>query len=241
MNKIFLCCIFSALFIATTSASAQQADTTKILHHYVGIQANQLLKQLINLNNTNTLISNPYLLTYSLYSARCHWGIETGFGYNYQRSKDKLSTADQESKINETFYRFGIAREFGMGKRWMASAGIDYIGSYQLDKTFSFTVTEFIPQKDSTASVSTTITKVKGEGVQLRLAYALSSHIMLSTEATFYFTTTNKKSNVLVSDTFTNTSFPDQNFYTLSSSNTETEESAFNITVPVAIFLTIKF
>jgi hypothetical protein len=205
------------------------------------VQANQLFRQLINLNNTNTIISNPYLLTYSLFSARHGWGIETGFGYNYQRSKDKLTAADQESKINEAFYRFGIAKKFSMGKRWEASLGIDYAGSYQLDKTFAFTVTEFSTQKDSTAAISTSVIKTKGGGAQVRLAFAISTHIMLATEATLYYATTGKKNNVLFSDTFTNTGFPEQDTYTISSSNTETEEAAFNITIPVAIFLTVKF
>ena len=236
---------FSFFILLTASccfgAAAQQTDSTKLFNHYIGIQANQLLKQLINLNNNNVAISNPYLLTYSLFSSKYNWGIETGFGYNYKRSKDKLTAADQESKISESFYRFGIVKKFSIGKKWETSIGIDYAGSYQLDKTFAFTVTDFGTQKDSTASVSTSITKSKGGGIQMRLVFNISTHILLGTETTFYYETTNKKSNVIVSDTFTRTDFPELNTYTLSASNTETEEAAFNITLPVAIFLTVKF
>lgn len=238
--KTFLFCILFSVS-CSFAAVAQQPDSTKLLNHYIGIQANQLLKQLINLNNNNVAISNPYLLTYSLFSAKYNWGIETGFGYNYRRSKDKLTAADQESKISEAFYRFGIAKKFSVGKKWETSIGLDYAGSYQLDKTFTFTVTDFGTQKDSTATVSTTIEKSKGGGIQLRLVFNISSHILLGTETTFYYETTNKKSNVIVSDTFTRTDFPELNTYTLSASNTETEEAAFNITLPVAIFLTVKF
>jgi len=225
------------------SCKAQETDTSKkILNHYAGIQANQLIRQALNLNYNSTLLNNPYLLTYSLFSAKYKWGVETGFGYNYQRIKDKITATAEESKITSVSYRFGIARKINMGKRWEASAGIDYIGSYVLDKTFAFTVTNFnFVAKDSTASISTTITKTKGEGVQLRLGYSLNKYIMLSTEATFYFSISNKKSNTLVSDYITSTSNPDLDSHTISSSNTETEESDFTITVPVAIFLTIKF
>lgn len=238
MKKLLLCCFLAATF----HAHAQEKDTTKIFDHYIGVQANQLLKQIINLNNSTVAVDNPYLLTYSLFSSKYKWGIEGGFGYNYKRSKDELSSTNQESKINDSFYRFGIGRKFHMGKRWEAALTADYVGSYQLDKTFSFSVTEFgNGQKDSTASVSTSLVKSKGEGLTLHLAFAFSRHVMMGTELSMYYTKTSTKSNVLVSDTFTSELFPEQNTYTISASNSDVSETDFEITLPVAIFLIVKF
>jgi hypothetical protein len=242
MKIFFAGCILAALVCGRASAQQADADTANKLNHYIGVQANQLIKQIINLNNNNVAISNPYLLTYAVFSSKHKWGVTAGFGYTYRRSKDKLASADQESKINESFYRAGIARKFSVGKRWEASLGLDYIGSYQLDKTFTFSVVEFgNQQKDSTASVSTSVAKISGGGLNLGLTWQVSRRVFLGTEMTLYYSTTNRKSNVLVSDTFTNANFPEQNMYTLSSANTETEDAEFNTTLPVAIFLMIKF
>src|SRR5690349_13650566 len=118
MKKLFTGCL--ALVWGFSHAQAPAQDSTKVLDHYVCVQANQLLRQIINLNNSSTVVSNPYLLTYGLFLSKCQWGVEGGVGYNYQRVKDKLSVTGQESKINDLFYRFGISKKIGIGRRWQA-------------------------------------------------------------------------------------------------------------------------
>ena len=233
-----------AILMISFSAVVQGQEPVgkKWFNHYVGVQANQLLRQLINLNVSNAPVSNPYLFTYALISTKCSWGIQAGVGYNYQHAKDKLSPSNQDSKISDAFYRFGIVHQFVFGKKWEASAGLDYVGSYQSDKTFTFLTTEFGNQmKDSSATVSTSLIKSKGEGLVLRLSYHLSEHILLATESTFYVQDTETKNSVLNSDTRLFSQTPEDNVYTLSATNSNTENTAFIITIPVAIFLTIKF
>jgi hypothetical protein len=239
MKKILI-----ALLLATSAfySNAQDAEQPKLFNHYIGIQANELLKQLINLNTSNTSISNPYLLTYSVLSTKYNWGIETGFGFNYHNFKDNLSPTTPQSKINESFYRFGIFKNFMLGKKWEATTGLDYAGSYQSDKTVTNEVIDFnVTQTDSTATISTSVIKSKGGGLQLGIGFHLSDHILLRTEGTVYYLTTNKKNNVLITETFTDTNFPETDTYTVSSSNSDTKNSDFEITIPVAIFLIIKF
>ena len=225
------------------NAKADENDSlkTKNKDHYVGVQANQLIRQLIDLNSTNNTINNPYLLTYGIYSAKSKWGLELGFGFNYQKISDKLSPTNQETKINESFYRVGIARKFEMGKRLEAGVALDYAGSYELNKTFSFSVTEFNGIKDSTNTSSTSKVQTSGGGLRTSLRYGFTKHFYVGTEMTFYFTKSTDKSNVTVSETFTNISFPDENTYSVNTTNSELEESDFVMTLPVAIFLIIKF
>jgi len=239
MKKIFIALLFST---GAFYSNAQEAEHPVKFNHYIGIQANELFKQLINLNTSNTAISNPYLLTYSVISTKYNLGVEAGFGFNYHNTKDNLSPTSPQSKISDSFYRFGIVKNFMLGKKWEATAALDYAGSYQTDKTVAIEVTNFGgSQTDSTATISTSVIKSNGGGVKLGLGFHLSDHIMLSTEGSLYYLTASNKNNVLVAETVTVTNFPENDTYTLSSSNSDTKNSDFEITVPVAIFLVIKF
>jgi hypothetical protein len=241
MKNTLLCCMALSFLFSKVKAGETDSLKIKTIDHYVGVQANQLLRQLIDLNSSNNVVNNPYLLTYGLYSAKSNWGIELGFGFNYQKIKDNLSTTNQETKFNDSFYRIGVAKKFEMGKRWEAGLAMDYAGSYMLNKTFSFSVTEFNDVKDSTNTQSTSKIKTKGGGLRTHLRFGISKHIYIGTEMTFYFSKSINESNVTVSETFTNNSFPDENTYNVSTTNSELEESDFSMTLPVAIFLIIKF
>jgi len=207
----------------------------------VGVQANQLLKQLINLNASSAPINNPYLLTYGIYATEINWGFELGMGYNYFNTKDNLSPTDQETKFNQTFFRLGVAKKFDIGKRWEAGIALDYIGSNEDNRTFSHSVTQFGGQKDSTSSVSASTEKSNGGGLRLNIRYGLSKYIFLGTEMTFYYSKAKNKSNVTITEVFTNINFPDDNFSNTSYSSTDVEQKSLGITLPVAIFLIIKF
>jgi hypothetical protein len=230
------------LFFIVNSGFCQQ-DSVKFVNHYIGVQVNELLRQLINLNENDEIIDNPYLFTYSVFTTQGGWGLQGGFGFNYHQIKDNISVTAQESKISDFFYRAGIAKQFHLGRRWTATTGLDYTGSYLLDKTFASQVTFNFNHttKDSTTTITTTTSESNGGGAQFRIAYAISRHIEISTESTLYFTMTRNKSNVTLSEVFTNSVDPDQDSNIISASNSDTKESEFIMTLPVAIFLIIKF
>jgi len=238
------------IVVAATLASAclnncfaqDEYATTKKFDHYIGVQANQLFRQILNLNASNTAITNPYLITYSVHSVKCGgWGVNAGFGYDFHDILNNLTPTNQESKINDLFYRVGVGRKVKIGKRFEAGYGVDYVGTYQLDKTFSGSVTTSGNQTDSTASISTSKTTTSGYGVQVTLGFHLSDHILISTEATYYRLKSRQISNVLNSEIITNTSFPSNDSATLSSSNNDITHSDFTFSIPVALFLVLKF
>src|SRR6188768_1945184 len=109
------------LLFTIVNAGFCQQDSTKVVNHYIGVQVNELLRQLINLNETNEIIDNPYLFTYSIFTNKSGWGLQGGFGFNYHQIKDKISVTAQESKISESFYRAGVGKQFHLGKRWTAT------------------------------------------------------------------------------------------------------------------------
>lgn len=241
MKKILLCCTAVTLLLSNVKAGDADSLSTKAVSHYIGVQANQLLKQIINLNASSTPINNPYLLTYGIFSNEINWGLELGLGYNYTNTKDNLSPTDHETKLNQTFYRLGVARKFDIGKRWEAGIALDYAGSSEKNTTFSYSVTEFNGQKDSTSTLSDSNIKSSGGGLRTNIRFGLSKYIFLGTEMTFYYSKTKNKSDVTVTEVFSNVNFPGDDFAETSNSKSDLSEKSFVMTLPVAIFLIVKF
>jgi len=237
-------------FLAFSGNAQQMADSVpqvkkhKAFNHYVGLQANQLFKQFLNLDANGTIVKNPYLLTYAVTYSKLHLGIQGGFGYSYSLTKDKLSPSDLQSKVNNVFYRGGIFRNYIIGKKWEATTGVNYVGYYKLNRTVAFSVIHSGTGNvvtDSTATISTDLSKRKGTELQLSLGFHLSEHIMLFTEASFHYYMVRSKSNVLVSETVTNSDIPENDTFTLSTTNSDNEDASFDISLPLVLFLTIKF
>lgn len=234
---------FSVAVLSVTAffSSAQTpAEKPKKFNHYGGVQVNQLLKQIINLNNSNTPVNNPYLITYTLSKVKNGWNIHTGIGYDYKRVLDKNTPADHESKITDLNYRIGVGKITMLGKKFEAGYGLDYVGGYKLDKTFTTSVTDFGSGTDSSATTSTSKTTSKGFGAQFTLSFHISDLVLIGTETTYYYSDAVQKQNVLVTETVTN-DFNNTTTVTTTNTNLETETSSFTFSIPVAIFLVLKF
>jgi hypothetical protein len=211
-----------------------------LFDQYIGIQANQLIQQIINLNNSAATLNNPYLLTYSLNLAKSGWGIQAAVGYTYQDITDKNQPVNRESKINDLSYRIGIGKKVMIGKRLQAGFGFDFEGAYMLDKTYNISVTNFGTGIDSTVTTTNSKTTSIGIGPEVSLEVYITKRLLIGTEASYYFTWSKQKQNVQDLDTS-----PDPNTgitsTVLTTSNTETDTSDFSINLPVAIFLIVKF
>ena len=109
---------------------SQIAEEKKVFEHAIGIQANQLLRQIINLDVDNAILSNPYLLNYVLIHNQSLWGIMAGVGYDYLKTADKKTPGNHESRINDISARLGIARKFPIEKKLFIIAGLDYVPRY---------------------------------------------------------------------------------------------------------------
>ena len=55
----FLCALLSMTVISLLVYSQEEAPASKKYNHYVGIQANELLRELFNLSDNNSAINNP--------------------------------------------------------------------------------------------------------------------------------------------------------------------------------------
>jgi hypothetical protein len=93
--------LFIALLLATTPGISQDSIVKpKKFDHYIGLQANELLRQLVSLSDNNTEINNPYLLTYTLLASKHQVGIQLGFGFDVNESKDLTSRQGIQRKCH---------------------------------------------------------------------------------------------------------------------------------------------
>jgi len=132
------------------------------------------------------------------------------------------------------------------GKRIIAGYGLDFIGANQTDKTTNINVTtsQFSSfDKDSTTSIVTSEISNYGFGPQLSLGYCITKNLIISTEFTLYFSNSSQKQNVFITRTIENSQqrVNVSETTTSSNSNPKTSVAKISFTLPVAIFLVLKF
>jgi hypothetical protein len=240
MFKFLTAAIFPMVMVIHCYAQNELPETKKF-DHYIGFQANELLRQLINFNNTSTPINNPYLAIYSISMKNCGWGAHVGVGYIYKKTLIKEEPVSRESRVNDLFYRFGIEKKFMLGKRFECSASLDFTGSDSLEKTFSTLVTNAGSSNDTTNTTVTHKTTAVGGGPRFTIGFHITDKLILGTEAMFYYSSQKQKENtyniLIQTDIFNN------NLQEISTSNSNLEKDIddFSFTLPVALFLIVKF
>jgi hypothetical protein len=240
IKKLIVLAAFLSCLL-TSFAQSTDSDNQPKYTQYIGVQANELIKQIVNLNNSSTVITNPYLLTYTILSNKCGWGIEAGLGINYQDTQNKVPVSD-ESKNNDYNFRIGICKKFKIGKRFEAGFGLDIIYNYSDDVTTSSTSTVSGGFTDSSSTVTTTKITGIGFGPQLYLGFNISQRVILGTEVSYYYTSSTQKENVFNTDTQIEVS-GNQTITTSTSSNSnlETDIKSLSFSFPTVIFLIVKF
>ena len=127
-----------------------------------------------------------------------------------------------------------------VGKKFEAGYGLDFIGGHKVNRTFTTSVTDFGNGSDSSATSTTSKTTSTGFGAQFTLGFHISDRILIGTEATYYYSDAVEKQNVLITETITN-DFNNTTTVTTTNTNLETETSTFLFSIPVALFLIVKF
>ncbi len=200
---------------------ATEVVETKIMRHYIGVQANQLLRQLLNFGGTSNNVGNPYLLTYAINSTKSGVGLNFGLGYTYNSSSNGDPITPRTTTDNSLSLRLGIEKKFTIGKRWFSSYGLDFL----LDESQNKTETTFNQGNGFPANKTTTEFTNNGTGLGPRftLNFLISDKIILGTEANYYyrsFTSTQKVTNQ-----------PDQT----------NNPKSFTFAVPAVLYVILKF
>jgi hypothetical protein len=227
MRLIFL---GGMLLVASVGVAQKDSTNAKVVDHYIGIQANQLLRQLFNLSNNSSAVVNPYLINYSLNSIRTGWGLNAGIGYTVNSSDVTQGNVTTDAKINSFSFRIGVERKVLLSKKWMVSYGLDLLADKNDNTTTS--TTQFSGQTNATEI--DLITKDSGFGPRFTLNYYVTPKIILGTEASYYYKAINvhqKTSNTSSGSGGTSSS----------SDETDQNQKQFNFVTPAIIFLILKF
>jgi hypothetical protein len=213
------------------------SQTEKKFDHYAGVQVNQLLKQVINLNQTSSTIDNPYLLEYSVIQNKSNWGLRVGFGYTFANSNDEQNPDANLLEEHDLSMYAGFCKRHKFGTRFELTYGLAYFNDYQTSKSYSFTVNEFSVE-DSSYFQNNFESKSNGVGMDFSFRYMFSDHILIGTQMTYAYMWTSEMSHDLV---FTHTASFNTETNSLEVTNTSMKKNDFKLHLPVAIYLVFRF
>ncbi len=228
----------TAAILCVHAADAQTESTTaaheKTFQHHIGVQVNELVKQVFNFSNNTTTTKNPYLLTYNLNFKKSGWGIRVGAGYNKQQLHTDDGITKKSTDINTINARFGFEKAFKLGGRWTTGIGAD--GIYSNDEN---STSATIRSSDSTKTVTKSTTSGYGGGAMGWLRYAITSNVVIGTEASFYFTESKDKQDITITQ-YNRFGGTGQTVVTTKSAiDDKTSEMVFSL--PVVLYLYIRF
>ena len=219
---LFLCFAISVLANEDSSKHSVIQKPT----HFIGLQANQIIKQLLNFGNNQVVVNNPYLLTYSLYWGK-GYGFRVGGKYNDFSNFNNDGNTKRETKGSSIAFRLGFEKHATISKSLLLSYGLDFL----IETGKNNTVTETIQQFQNVRTTSNTYIQEIGASPFITLKYKLSNRFYIGTEAAFNYKTGFNKSNVTILD-LTN-SIKEE-----SSSKNDIKNIGFQ--QPIALFLHIK-
>ncbi len=229
--------VLLSLFLFLPRLLFSQDDLPKKFDHYASVQVNQLIKEVINLTTNNDDIDNPYLLEYSLFHNKSNLGLNAGFGYTYSQLKDHENPDARYIEESNLSFFVGIAKRQMIGKKIELSYGLDYANNYILNKSYSFSVTDFGGGSDSSYFQVKDESSSWGGGFDVMIRFYLSKRILLGTQMTYYYMMTEEKSHSLT--------YSETTFGTVTSSieveNEGSDNKDFVLHLPIALFLTLKF
>jgi hypothetical protein len=217
-----LSALITFLVITTGFAQEETAPPPRKVAHYVGIQANQLIRQLFSLSNSNSAINNPYLMTYQVNSLETRVGLNIGLGMNIDQFNDDIGTLRRESKISDIFFRIGIEKKTYLAKKWILSAGFDIVVDNQSNSTKTFDPIN----PNNTQAETKNKTSGVGIGPRCGLYFHINDKILLGTEASYYL-----KSLKTTSEFKSSFTSPEVN---------SSDIKRFQLVVPAVIFLVLK-
>jgi hypothetical protein len=82
-------------------------------HRYnysIGMQTNDLWKQILPLSSSASGSNNPYLIMASIHSKKTGWGMKIGGNFTNSNFTDQDAANKRISKINSTFCKLGFEK-----------------------------------------------------------------------------------------------------------------------------------
>jgi hypothetical protein len=218
---------------AQTESNTVQTKPGKLFQHQVGVQVNELIRQVFNFNNSSSTNTNPYLATYSINTVKGGWGARIGLGYDYRSISNDDGITARTSKLNDLRGRFGLEKMFALSSNWSAGVGLDAVVNYDDDYTKSV-----LHSFDTVTTITTSKITTYGGGPMAWLRYHISSKVLIGTETSYYYTTGKQDDNIAVSRyVFSGQSKELRTTFT----TVNDTRSEGKLSIPVAFFLIVQF
>lgn len=231
LKKLALMAILMSSGSIAFSQQSPDEVTNKRINHFVGVQANQLLKQLFSTGSSPN-VNNPFLVKYALRFNESNQEITAGLGVQTSYSK---GANDRETSNLDLSFRGGYSKKIMISKRFEIGAGLDLAYFNNKSESKSSNTVSGGTLVDSVYSTTTRKVTSFGGGPQLNLAFYINERIKLGTEATYYFLYRENKFDSK-SERFRNGS-P----VSVIENNTREFGNSFSLTVPVALFVSVRF
>ena len=229
--------ILTSVFLLVSVFAYAQNEKDKKVNHFIGIQANPLLQQILSLGGAAP-VSNPYLIKYTLKPNKIPFELNVGIGYDYESSEQKDGA---KILIHDLSGRIGIGYKKMITKKFECGIGLDFAINNQTNKTTNITSFQFIGTNflDSTVTTTNSINSASGGGFQFNMAYHLNQRMLIGTEATYYYLFQESKTNNEI------VNYRKDGFnplvITTTTDNSKNIGSLLDFNLPVAIFLIVKF
>lgn len=217
---IALICVSTTIYAQDVPENTPERGRTNF---YLGLQANQLIKEVFNFSSSSSAVNNPFLLSLGI-NGPSGWGANFGIGLSLNQFETENDTDIRKTTSNSFNFRIGFEKKWNIGKKIGASAGVDMLFS----KSKSETKSEFVGGGSSSASTSKSDVIGGGIGPRITLNYSITDRILIGTESTYYFITS-KSDNTFNSGVITNPS----------ESTAKSKTLIFN--APVVLFLMYRF
>lgn len=237
MKKLLLA---TAVLASTTSIAIAQPDSLKpkqkLFEHQVGVQVNELVRQVLNFNDAPAAIDNPFLMTYSITHIKTGLGIRLGGGYNQQVFSENDGVTKRNNDNKSMQFRVGVEKMFYLSDRWTAGAGIDAL----YGKEDNYTITTVNSFDTVTTRVRSKINTLGG-GAMGWLRYRISDKILLGTEASFYYRKGDFEQNITVTQKVPLMPGGGGGITTSKRTISENETTDGRFRVPVVLYLIVRF
>lgn len=219
MKKLFLFAILNAIFSINLVAQVELTPS-EFEGHYLGLQGNELLRQLLNLGNAE-LPDNPYFLNYS-YVSESGKGLNVGFALSSDDFTQQNGFNSVKTEIDNFSFRIGYMKRERLSKRFFYSTGVDLL----IDNFVNVTTTD---DNFGSNSISTEAkTSGWGLGPRLTLDYQITNRLAVGTEANYYFKSLTEKFETVFENS------PSNNL------SEESEVKRFKFAAPSVLWITIK-
>lgn len=229
-----LLCSYSTMYAQDDVLTSDSRGNGFKLNHTIGVQVNELVRQVFNFNDVSARNTNPFLFIYHVNHNPTGWGVRLGVGPYFKTFQDDDGIVETESDVNIFDARVGIEKAFRLSPKWSAGAGADFVYHRDLTITKTFTKTFDSTRTDLNSNITTI-----GYGAMGWLRYHITPNVLIGTETSFYYRSGDNKQQISI--TTKQSGFPGPGTTQTKKSEIDNGVKEGIFYVPTAIYLMVRF